>query len=78
MAQFYRIVRVRPNGTEQVLEDVPFTDFQSEQSGRTSARLKAAQQTAGGLHVRVYSSDENGVVTPGDLIWDSEINTEPL
>ena len=75
MAEFYRIVIVRPNGTERIFRDVPFTDFGSEQNARNSAFLDAAAQTKGGLHVRVYSSDENGNVTPDDLIWDSEINT---
>lgn len=74
MAGFYRITRVRPNGTETVLRDIAFTDLTDEQLRRADSFADAAQRKASGVHVRVYSSDDNGVVTPDDLIWDSEVN----
>ncbi len=74
MAEFYRIVRVRPNGTEQVLKDVPFTDVTTEQLIRAQAFADGSAQALNGQHIRLYSSDENGIVTREDCIWDSEIN----
>lgn len=75
MAEFYRITRVRPNGTETVLRDILFTSVTDEQLQRAAAFVDANQRKAGGLHIRVYSSKEDGSVSPDDLIWDSEINT---
>ena len=74
MAEFYRVVRVQPNGTERIIKDVPFTDFTSEQQVRASAFADGTAAALNGQHIRLYSSDENGVVTPDDVIWDSEIN----
>jgi len=76
MAGFYRITRVRPNGTETVLRDVPFTDLTSEQQQRAEAFRDSRERRDTGIRVRVYSSDENGFVAPGDadLIWDSAVN----
>lgn len=73
MADFFRIVRVRPNGTEDILRDIPIADVTSDQLERGQAYADAGSRT--GQHIRVYSSSD-GVVRPGDtdLIWDSEIN----
>lgn len=73
MADFYRIVRVRPNGTETVLRDIAYTDLADEQLQRAATFLDADQRRAAGVHVRVYSSSD-GVVTPDDLIYDSAVN----
>lgn len=73
MAAFYRIVRVRPNGVEDVLRDIPYGDVTDEQVQRAEAFRDG--KSRGGQRIRVYSSDDNGVVTPGDLIWDSTVNT---
>ena len=75
MAGFYRITRVRPNGTETVLRELAYTDLTDEQQRRADMLADAAARKQGGVHVRVYSSDENGVVTPDDLIYDSQVNT---
>ena len=75
MAWFARIVRVRPNGTEQVLRDIPYADVSAEQLARAEAFLDAEQRKAQGLHIRVYTSQDDGVtVTRDDCVWDSEIN----
>lgn len=74
MAEFYRIVRVQPNGTERIIRDLPFADVTEEQTLRASAFADGTAAALNGQHIRLYSSDENGVVTPDDLIWDSEIN----
>lgn len=72
MAEFIRIVRVRPNGTEQVVRDLPIASLTTSQVERAQAFLDAEQRKAGGQHVRVYTSS-NEQVTPDDLVWDSEI-----
>jgi hypothetical protein len=74
MAEFYRIVRVQPNGTERIIRDVPFTSVTEEQQVRASAFADGSAASLNGQHIRLYSSDENGVVTPDDLIWDSKVN----
>lgn len=74
MADFYRVVRVRPNGTETVLRDIPYTDVTDEQVRRAEMFADADARKAQGLHVRVYSSSEETVSTR-DLIWDSAVNT---
>ena len=74
MAEFYRVVRVRPNGTEVVLRDIPIADVSEEQLVRAQAFADAATRKANGVHVRVYSSSNETVTVPDDGIWDSEIN----
>jgi hypothetical protein len=74
VAEFYRIVRVQPNGTERIIRDVPFTAVTEEQQMRASAFADGTAAALNGQHIRLYSSDENGVVTPDDCIWDSEVN----
>lgn len=73
MAEFYRIVRVLPNGNESVIRDIPFDDLTSSQVERAQAFADAETRKAAGLHVRVYSSNGE-VVLPGDLCWDSDID----
>jgi len=75
MAWFARIVRVRPNGTEQVLRDLAYADISEELLARADIFADAEQRKASGLHIRVYTSQDDGVtVTRDDCIWDSEIN----
>lgn len=73
MAEFFRIVRVRPNGTEQQLRDIPITDVTTDAAQRVSALVDARQRRDTGLRIRIYSSS-NEQVTPDDLIWDSVTN----
>ena len=72
MAEFVRIVRVRPNGTEQVVRDIPIASLTDSQMERATAFADASTRKAGGQHIRVYTSS-GGVVSPGDLVWDSDI-----
>lgn len=72
MADFYRVVRIRPNGTEVVLRDILYADVTAEQTIRAESFADAETRKATGVHVRVYSSS-NETVSPGDLIWDSEL-----
>ena len=72
MAEFVRIVRVRPNGTEQVVRDIPIASLTTDQVERAQAFADAATRKAGGQHIRVYTSS-NGTISPGDLVWDSSI-----
>lgn len=79
---FYRVVRVRPDGKEEVLRDIPWSDLEdrsderavrigrSSQPEREQAFECAAAQDG---HIRVYSSQDDGTVRPGDVIWDSEL-----
>lgn len=73
MAEFYRIVRVRPNGSEQHLRDIPIADVTEEQAVRAEAFVDARTRRDSGIRIRVYSSS-NEQVTPDDLIWDSTVN----
>lgn len=73
MAEFYRVVRVRPNGSETILRDIPIVDATAEQMIRADAFADAATRKDSGIHVRVYSSNHK-LVTPDDLIWDSAVN----
>lgn len=73
MAEFYRITRVLPNGSENIIGDVVFTGS-DEQLIRASIFQEGVARSLNGQHIRLYSSDANGNVTPDDLIWDSEIN----
>lgn len=73
MAEFYRVVRVRPNGTEVQLLDIPIADVTAEQTVRAQAFADARTRRDTGLHIRVYSSSGEQV-GPGDIIWDSERN----
>jgi hypothetical protein len=78
---FYRVVRVRDDG-EEVLLDIPWRDLEdrsderavrkgrSSQSERAEAFEFAAEQEG---HIRIYSSQDDGTLGPGDIIWDSEI-----
>lgn len=72
MAEFIRIVRVRPNGREDVVRDIPIASLTDSQIERAQAFMDAQQRKTSGLHVRVYTSS-NETVSPGDLVWDSEI-----
>lgn len=73
MAEFYRVVRVRPNGTEVQLLDIPIADVTEEQAVRAQAFADARTRRDSGLRIRVYSSS-NEQVGPGDVIWDSTVN----
>lgn len=73
MAEFYRIVSVRPNGTERLVRDIPCASVTDTQLERGQAFAEASAAKANGQHIRVYSSS-NEVVSPGDLIWDSDID----
>ena len=73
MADFYRVVRVRPNGSEQQLLDIPIADVTEEQAVRAQAFADARTRRDTGIRIRVYSSS-NETVVPGDLIWDSAVN----
>lgn len=73
MAEFYRIVRVRPNGTEQHIRDVPIAEVSQEQMVRAEAFADARTRRDAGPRIRVYSSS-NEQVTSDDLIWDSAVN----
>jgi hypothetical protein len=72
MAEFFRIVRVRPNGTEQLIRDIAISDVTPDQMIRAEAYAEGESRKAQGQHIRVYTSSD-GVVTPGDLVWDSDI-----
>jgi hypothetical protein len=72
VAEFYRVVRVRPNGREDVLRDIPIASLTTSQVERAETFADAETRKASGLHIRVYSSSGE-VVGPGDLIWDSDI-----
>lgn len=74
MAEFYRVVRVMPSGNENIIRDVPFTSLTEEQAVRAQAFADGSARSLQGQRIRLYSSDENGVVTPDDLIWDSAVN----
>jgi len=74
MAEFYRVVRVLNNGNENIIRDVPWTSFTEEQSVRAQSFADGTARSLQGQRIRIYSSDENGVVAPGDLIWDSAVN----
>lgn len=73
MAEFIRIVRVRPNGREDILRDIPIASLTTSQVERAEAFADAETRRASGLHIRVYTSN-NETVSPGDLVWDSEVN----
>ena len=70
----YRIVRVRPNGSETVVQDVVAADITEEQQRRAEAFV--ATGARGNQRWRVYSSQDDGTFLPGDadLIWDSQVN----
>jgi hypothetical protein len=70
-AEFYRIVRVRPNGTEQIIKDIPFDDLTEDQIARAQIYAEGRQALRNN-HIRLYSSN-GGVVTPDDVIFDSGI-----
>jgi len=74
MAEFIRIVRVRPNGTEVQLLDIPITDVTEEQTIRAQAFTDARTRRDTGLHIRVYTSS-NEAISPGDVVWDSTVNS---
>lgn len=73
MAEFIRIVVVRPNGSERIVRDIDVTGLTDTQMQRAEAFAAAKQERDIGQHVRVYTSSE-GVVSPGDLVWDSTID----
>jgi len=70
-AEFYRVVRVRANGTEQILRDIAIADVTEEQTVRAACFADGQART--GQHIRLYSSNE-GAITRQDCIWDSRIN----
>ena len=74
MAEFIRIVRVRPNGSEQRLLDIPITDVTTDQVERAEAFAEARTRRDTGLRIRVYTSS-NEQVTPDDRVWDSAVNS---
>ena len=67
MAEFFRITRVRPNGSEQLIRDV-YDLTREEVLDDVRARRDS------GLHVRLYSSSNEQVIPDEDRIWDSELN----
>ena len=71
---FYRVVLVRANGTEQTLQEFPYTDFPDEQAKRAQAAAFARSRRDAGEHVRIYSSDQTGKISAGDLVADSDVN----
>lgn len=74
MAIIYRIVRVMPNGRENILRDILCASLTDTQIERAMAFQEVGLNT--GQHIRVYSSQDDGTFLPefGDLIWDSEVN----
>jgi len=74
VAEFYRVVRVRPNGSEQIIRDIPWASVSEEQLLRAEAFTDGTARALNGQHIRLYSSQEDGSVSPDDLIWDSEID----
>lgn len=73
MAEFIRIVSVRPNGTERIVRDIPLADLTTDQVERAEAFAQAKAAKDNGQHIRVYTSSD-GVISPGDLVWDSDID----
>lgn len=70
----YRIVRVQPNGTERVIKDIPVAGgLTEEQQVRAQAFLDGRASAQSSLHIRVYSSQDDGTFSAGDVIWDSEL-----
>lgn len=74
MAEFIRVVRVRSNGSEQVVRDFPLADVTTSQVERAQAFADARSRRDGGQRIRVYTSS-NEQVTPDDLVWDSAVNS---
>jgi hypothetical protein len=73
VAEFIRIVRVRPNGSEQLIRDIPIASLTDSQTERAEAFAEARTRRDGGVRIRVYTSS-NEQVTPDDLVWDSTVN----
>jgi hypothetical protein len=79
VANRFRVVRVRANGTDWTrIQDIPI-NIASVSSSHTEreAALSAARQArdANGWRVRVYSPNETtGDQDPSDLVWDSDVN----
>lgn len=73
MAEFIRIVRVLPNGRENVVRDIPIASLTTDQVERAEAYAAAREAKANGQHIRVYTSS-NETISPGDLVWDSAID----
>jgi len=75
MAEFIRIVSVRPNGTERLVRDIAIASLTTDQVERATAYADAETRKAGGQHIRVYTSSDE-VIHPGDidLVWDSDID----
>ena len=76
MAEFIRIVSVKPNGTERIVRDIPIASVTTSQTERATAFQQAREAKDNGQHIRVYTSS-NEVVSPGDLVWDSDIDYGP-
>lgn len=76
-APFFRIVRVQPNDRENVLRDIPWASVTDTQTQRAEAYAAASEGKTAGQHIRVYSSQDDGTIGPGDLIWDSDIDYGP-
>jgi hypothetical protein len=73
VAEFIRIVSVRPNGTERIVRDIPIASVTDTQTERAAAFVQAKEAKDAGQHIRVYTSS-NEVVSPGDLVYDSDID----
>lgn len=73
MAEFIRIVSVRPNGTERIVRDIPIASITDDQQERAAAFVQAKEAKDAGQHIRVYTSSDE-VIHPGDLVWDSVID----
>lgn len=73
MAEFIRIVRVLPNGNENIIRDIPIVSLTDSQLERAAAFADAETRKASGMHIRVYTSSDE-TVSPDDLVWDSEVN----
>jgi hypothetical protein len=73
MAEFFRIVRVRPNGREDIIRDIPLSDVTPDRMVRAEAYAEGESRKAQGQHIRIYTSN-NEVISPGDLVWESTID----
>ena len=74
---FYRVVEVRANGSERLLQEFPYTvdNLADEQAKRAQSAAYARARVAEGLRVRIYSSDDQGKIDPAkDLGADSAVN----
>lgn len=79
MANRYRVVRVRPNGNETVVQDFAVANNASlttEQSQRAAAFTAARNTKASNpsWRLRIYSPNPStSDQVAGDCVWDSEV-----